>query len=71
VASSKIRDDIIAFSNWMESVGWLEAETKMKVKSEQNPKGFDYSNIIEILSEPFLRLPLEQTRIQVKTEMGF
>ena len=68
VASSKILDDIIAFSNWMESVGWLEAETKMKVKSEQNPEGFDYSNMIEILSEPFLRLPLEQTRIQVKTD---
>jgi glyoxylase-like metal-dependent hydrolase (beta-lactamase superfamily II) len=68
VASSKIRDDIISFSNWMESVGWLEAEAKMKVKSAQNPEGFDYSNLIEVLSEPFLRLPLEQTRIQVQTD---
>jgi glyoxylase-like metal-dependent hydrolase (beta-lactamase superfamily II) len=59
VASSKIRDDIISFSNWMESVGWLEAEAKMKVKSAQNPEGFDYSNLIEVLSEPFLRLPTE------------
>jgi hypothetical protein len=41
---------LIGFSNWMESVGWLETETKMKVKSEQNPEGFDYSNIIEVLS---------------------
>jgi glyoxylase-like metal-dependent hydrolase (beta-lactamase superfamily II) len=68
VASSKIRDDIIDFSNWMESVAWLETETKMKVKSEQNPEGFDYSNVIEILSEPFLRLSLEETRIQVQTD---
>ncbi len=40
----------------------------MKVQLEQNPEGFDYSNIIEVLSEPFLRLPLEQTRIQVEID---
>lgn len=68
VASSKIRDDIIGFSNWMETVGWLETETKMKVKSHQNPEGFDYSKVIEILSGPFLRLPLEQTMIQVQSD---
>ncbi len=56
VASPEIRDDIIGFSTWMESVGWLEVETKMKVKSQKNPQGFDYSNIIQVLNEPFLRL---------------
>lgn len=40
----------------------------MKVKSHQNPEGFDYSKVIEILSEPFLRLPLEQTMIQVQAD---
>lgn len=50
VASPKIREHIIAFSNWMDSVGWLNAETKMKVKSEKNPGGFDYANSIEVLA---------------------
>jgi glyoxylase-like metal-dependent hydrolase (beta-lactamase superfamily II) len=34
VASSEIRDDIIGFSRWMESVGWLNVETKMKAKED-------------------------------------
>jgi glyoxylase-like metal-dependent hydrolase (beta-lactamase superfamily II) len=68
VASSKIRDDIIGFSTWMESVGWLNAEAKMKVKSEQNPEGFDYSNVIGVLNDPLLRLPSEQASIQVQTD---
>ena len=49
VASPEIRDDIIGFSRWMESVGWLEAEPTMKVQSDKNPDGFDYAGIIQVL----------------------
>src|SRR5580698_2880956 len=40
VASTEIRDDIIGFSQWMDSVGWLDAEPGMKVRSARNPDGF-------------------------------
>ena len=39
VASAEIRDDIIGFSQWMDSVGWLDAEPGMKVRSGDNPDG--------------------------------
>jgi glyoxylase-like metal-dependent hydrolase (beta-lactamase superfamily II) len=68
VASSNVRDDIVHFSTYMESIGWLNAEPKMKVKSAQNPDGFDYSNVIGVLNEPLLRLPPEQSSIQVQTD---
>ena len=68
VASPEIREDIIGFSRWMESVGWLEGEPAMKVKSDKNPNGFDYAGIIEVLEEPFLKLPSEPTRIQVQSD---
>jgi glyoxylase-like metal-dependent hydrolase (beta-lactamase superfamily II) len=68
VASSKIREDIIGFSTYMESIGWLNAEPKMKVKSEKNPEGFDYSNVIQVLNEPLIRLPSEQSSIQIQTD---
>jgi hypothetical protein len=68
VASADIRDDIIGFSQWMESVGWLDSEPHMKVKSDQNPDGFDYAGVISILDEPFLDLPLESNRIRVRAD---
>lgn len=68
VASVEIRDDIIAFSQWMESVGWFEKEAHMKARSETNPDGFDYAHAIGILDVPFLKLPLVSNRIQVRTD---
>ncbi len=68
VATSEIRDDIIGFSQWMESVGWLEKEPYMKVKSDENPDGFDYANVISVLDELFLELPLEASKIQLRAD---
>lgn len=48
VASREIRDDIIGFSQWMESVGWLDSEPTMKPKSNKNPDGFDYAGIVQV-----------------------
>ena len=50
VANQDIKQDIIGFSTWMESVGWLEAEPGLKPKSNNNPHGFDYENNIEVLA---------------------
>lgn len=49
VADQAIKDDIIGFSTWMESVGWWEAEPNLKPRSEANPGGFDYESEIGIL----------------------
>jgi glyoxylase-like metal-dependent hydrolase (beta-lactamase superfamily II) len=68
VASREIRDDIIGFSKWMESVGWLDAEPAMKVKSIKNPEGFDYAGIVQVLETPFLKLSSEATRIEVQCD---
>ncbi|GIU48527.1 MBL fold metallo-hydrolase [Shewanella sairae] len=50
VANNVIKKDIIGFSNWMESVGWLDNEPALKPKSALNPKGFDYENNISVIS---------------------
>ncbi len=68
VASREIRDDIIAFSGWMESVGWLDAEPTMKVKSNKNPDGFDYAGIVQVLETRFLKLSSEPTKIEVQCD---
>jgi len=68
VATTEIREDIIQFSHWMESVGWLDAEPHMKVKTDKNPDGFDYANLISVLDEPFLKLPIESNRIEVRAD---
>jgi len=68
VASTDIRDDIIGFSQWMESVGWLDAEPGMKVRSNKNPGGFDYAGVIQVLNEPVLRLPLAPSTIFVRSD---
>jgi glyoxylase-like metal-dependent hydrolase (beta-lactamase superfamily II) len=68
VASSEIRDDIIGFSQWMESVGWLDGEPAMKVKSSKNTDGFDYAGIIRVLEDPFLKLSSDPTRIEAQCD---
>jgi|SRR5208282_2009777 len=68
VASREIRDDIIGFSQWMEAVGWLDAEPAMKVKSNKNPEGFDYAGIVQALETPFLKLSSEPTKIEVRCD---
>jgi glyoxylase-like metal-dependent hydrolase (beta-lactamase superfamily II) len=54
VANEAIKKDILNFSTWMESVGWLEAEPLLKPKSEKNPDGFDYLNDIHALNSDTL-----------------
>ncbi|WP_028864133.1 MBL fold metallo-hydrolase [Psychromonas aquimarina] len=68
VATTAIKDDLIGFSQWMESVGWLENEPQMKVKTPENPAGFDYVNLVSVIDEPFLKLPLEANRIHVHAD---
>jgi glyoxylase-like metal-dependent hydrolase (beta-lactamase superfamily II) len=47
VASEAIKADVIGFSTWMESVGWLDKQPQMKVKGLGAPEGFDYAAQIE------------------------
>jgi len=54
VANQNIKQDIIGFSTWMESVGWLDAEPALKPKSKKNPDGFDYENNIMVLEQDTL-----------------
>ena len=56
VTKQEIKNDIIGFSTWMESVGWLEKEPTMKPKAICNPDGFDYENIIGVLNSKELAL---------------
>ena len=57
VASKEVKQDIIGFSTWMESVGWLEGEPHLKPKSASNPNGFDYQGQIQVLNQS--TFPLE------------
>ncbi|MEM6379724.1 MAG: MBL fold metallo-hydrolase [Bacteroidota bacterium] len=56
VSRAEIKQDIIGFSEWMESVGWLEGEPRLKPRTDQNPSGFDYDNLIEVLGGDTLTL---------------
>ena len=49
VANNDVKRDIVGFSTWMESVGWLDSEPTLKPKSEENPDGFDYDKNITVL----------------------
>lgn len=51
VSNIETKEDIIGFSTWMESVGWLEREPNLKPKSDKNPEGFDYENQIQVLEK--------------------
>jgi glyoxylase-like metal-dependent hydrolase (beta-lactamase superfamily II) len=55
VTKQEIKNDIINFSKWMESVGWLETEPEMKPKTSGN-NGFDYEKNIEVLKANTLAL---------------
>jgi glyoxylase-like metal-dependent hydrolase (beta-lactamase superfamily II) len=57
VASAAVKADIIGFSTWMESVGWLEGIPRMKVKSAKNLDGFDYEAELEVLADSTLVMP--------------
>ncbi|MEM9327990.1 MAG: MBL fold metallo-hydrolase [Bacteroidota bacterium] len=56
VASPEIKADIMGFSAYMETIGWLESEPTLKPKTANNPQGFDYENRIEVLSSSQLTL---------------
>ena len=56
VPSEAIKQDIIGFSQWMESVGWLDGEPTLKPKSADHPNGFDYARQIEVLTSDELTL---------------
>lgn len=74
VAAKEIKNDIIGFSNWMESVGWLEGELNLKPKSNKNPNGFDYEGKIQVLKSNQLTLEgggtLEIETLENATEAG-
>jgi glyoxylase-like metal-dependent hydrolase (beta-lactamase superfamily II) len=57
VARPEIKADIIGFSQWMESVGWLDGIPRMKVRSSANPDGFDYEGTIDVIDGTTLSLP--------------
>ncbi|MEH7514284.1 MBL fold metallo-hydrolase [Gottfriedia acidiceleris] len=57
VASQEVKDDIISFTEWMDSVSWLEGEPHMKPISEQYPDGFDYKMRLEVLETNEIVLP--------------
>jgi glyoxylase-like metal-dependent hydrolase (beta-lactamase superfamily II) len=56
VASESVKSDIVGFSTWMASVGWLEQQPQMRPKSPAHPDGFDYHSQVEVLSEDRLQL---------------
>jgi glyoxylase-like metal-dependent hydrolase (beta-lactamase superfamily II) len=68
VATQEIKDDIIGFTTWMESVGWLEAEPLMKVRTDKNPDGFDYANVLKVIDSNILILPGSSEEIVVKAD---
>ncbi|PGL70108.1 MBL fold metallo-hydrolase [Bacillus sp. AFS055030] len=57
VASQEVKDDIINFTEWMDSVNWLDNEVHMKPKSEKYPDGFDYNKRLEVLETNEIVLP--------------
>jgi glyoxylase-like metal-dependent hydrolase (beta-lactamase superfamily II) len=57
VASRAVKDDIIAFTRWMDEAGWLEALPRLKIRSADRPDGFDYEGKIEILDGSRISLP--------------
>jgi glyoxylase-like metal-dependent hydrolase (beta-lactamase superfamily II) len=56
VASAAVKADIVDFSTWMDSVGWLDQQPQMKPRSLVNPEGFDYQGAIEVMSGTVLAL---------------
>ncbi len=56
VPTEDIKKDIIAFSTYMEGIGWLDAEPALKPRSRTNPSGFDYEANINVLDGDTLEL---------------
>ena len=56
VTRQEIKDDIIGFSGWMDTVGWLDSEPSMKVRTAENSEGFDYAGVIGVLNSGELAL---------------
>lgn len=56
VATDAVKADMIAFSRWMDGIGWLEKQPQMKPRTNANPKGFDYDRQVEVLSACELEL---------------
>lgn len=56
VSNPETKQDIIGFSRWMESVGWLDGEPDLKPKSDKNPEGFDYENHIRVWDKELFTL---------------
>jgi glyoxylase-like metal-dependent hydrolase (beta-lactamase superfamily II) len=56
VTRQEIKDDIIGFSGWMDTVGWLDSEPSMKVRTAENAEGFDYASVIGVLNSTELTL---------------
>jgi glyoxylase-like metal-dependent hydrolase (beta-lactamase superfamily II) len=57
VASAAVKADIISFTAWMESVGWLDGILRMKNRSAANMDGFDYEAEIEVHESTILTMP--------------
>ena len=71
VASAESRDDIVGFSQRMESEEWLEAEPMMKAQSDKNPDRFDQSGIIQAPERPFLKFPFYEQSLCILKSFGF
>jgi hypothetical protein len=56
VANASIKEDVIEFSRWMETVGWLDKQPQMEPRSAHRPDGFDYDGNIEVMSASRLEL---------------
>ena len=54
--SAEIKADIIGFSQYMESIGWLDGEPSLKPRTTENPDGFDYEGAIDVLESNTLEL---------------
>jgi glyoxylase-like metal-dependent hydrolase (beta-lactamase superfamily II) len=57
VATSEVKNDIIAFAQAAERGHWLDDEPLMLPKSEKHPSGFDYGAEIRVLNSDTLNLP--------------
>jgi glyoxylase-like metal-dependent hydrolase (beta-lactamase superfamily II) len=66
VPSEEIKNNIIGFTQFMESVQWPEGEPSMKIKSAANPQGFDYQKEIGVLDGSQLKMKGNSV-IEVKT----
>jgi len=49
VASESVKRDILEFSTWMNSIGWLDKQPQMKPRNARNLAGFDYEGAIEVI----------------------